>query len=41
MTRVPLRRNCSSVAIRAARAGKHIILGKPMAMTVAQADEIE
>ena len=26
------------LAIRAARAGKHIILGKPMAMTVAQAD---
>lgn len=28
------------LAIRAARAGKHIILGKPMAMTVAQADQI-
>jgi predicted dehydrogenase len=26
------------LAIRAARAGKHIILGKPMAMTVAEAD---
>ena len=28
------------LAIRAARAGKHIILGKPMAMTVAQADQM-
>ena len=28
------------VAIRAARAGKHIILGKPMAMTVAEADQM-
>ena len=27
-----------ALAIRAARAGKHIILGKPMAMTVAEAD---
>lgn len=29
-----------ALTIRAARAGKHIILGKPMAMTVAQADEM-
>lgn len=28
------------LTIRAARAGKHIILGKPMAMTVGQADEM-
>ena len=28
------------LAIRAARAGKHMILGKPMAMTVAQADRM-
>jgi predicted dehydrogenase len=28
------------LTIRAARAGKHIILGKPMAMTVAQADDM-
>jgi predicted dehydrogenase len=28
------------LTIRAARAGKHIVLGKPMAMTVAQADEM-
>ena len=28
------------LTIRAARAGKHIILGKPMAMTVAQADRM-
>ncbi len=30
----------SDLAIRAARAGKHIILGKPMAMTLAEADRI-
>jgi predicted dehydrogenase len=29
-----------AVTIQAARAGKHMILGKPMAMTVAQADEM-
>ena len=28
----------SDLAIRSARAGKHVILGKPMAMTLAQAD---
>jgi predicted dehydrogenase len=28
------------VTVKAARAGKHMILGKPMAMTVAQADEM-
>lgn len=28
------------LTLRAARAGKHIILGKPMAMTLAQADEM-
>src|SRR5215470_12872839 len=27
-------------AIRAARAGKHIVLGKPMAMTLGQADRM-
>lgn len=30
----------SDLAVRAARAGKHIILGKPMAMTLEQADRI-
>src|SRR5262245_37102437 len=28
------------LAIRAARAGKHMVLGKPMAMSVGQADEM-
>ena len=30
----------SDLAVRAARAGKHIILGKPMAMTLGEADRI-
>ena len=30
----------AELTIRAARAGKHIIMGKPMAMTIAEADRM-
>jgi predicted dehydrogenase len=33
-------RDIPELTMRAARAGKHIVMGKPMAMTVAQADEM-
>ena len=33
-------REIPDLTMRAARAGKHIVMGKPMAMTVAQADEM-